>query len=71
MVGYLKSFHKGRDCHGGQTSYCLMCNNLHPRRTFLMVGKILLAARDIITLELRERDNNPKPQKKINIVSLL
>lgn len=30
-----------------------------------MVGKILLAARDIITLELRERDNNPKPQKKL------
>lgn len=38
MVGYLKSFHKDSDCHGGQSSYCLMCNTLQPRRAFLMVN---------------------------------
>lgn len=34
-----------------------------------MVGKILLTAKDIITLKLREREYDPKPQEKI--VSLL
>lgn len=56
MVGYLKSFHKDSDCHGGQTSYCQMCNSLQPRRAFLMVGRCLLTAKGIIImLELRER----------------
>lgn len=55
MVGYLKSFHKDSDCHGGQTSYCQMCNSLQPRRAFLMVGRCLLTAKGIIMLELRER----------------
>lgn len=54
MVDYVKRFHKDIDCHGGQTSYCLMDNSLQPSRGFLMVRKILLTAKDIITLELRE-----------------